>query len=255
MSPPTAKSGVPLSLVAPTSAAPSSAPKLPVLPRAQAVLLAWAAAGTRGFRTELSAVLAVALLVAVAGCGGEEPAVKPKPLRGAEPAGAAAPAADEGGNFINLGENPKWKPIRDLFRTYQKREIDGVANVTLNNTASFIEKPIIQQTAPEEVPGGTDEAALDLPDTCATKGDLESYKLIILLTGIPEPKAVFLGLDQNRCEVVRGDAIGNKGARVTAITQYKVIINVPGEEKDVEKSLVPPLKGFGESGDEESDVP
>lgn len=197
---------------------------------------------------------ALVLVVALAGCGGGGEAEKPKmPPRGPDPAPVAAVAEDE--NFILLGENPKWKPIRELFRTYQKREIDGVANVTLNNIASFIEKPIIQQTAPEEAAAGTDEGALDLPDTCATKGDLESYKLIILLTGIPEPKAVFLGQDQNRCEVVRGDAIGNKGARVTAITQYKVIINVPGEEKDIEKSLVPPLKGFGESDEEESDVP
>ncbi|MBI3178486.1 MAG: hypothetical protein HYZ27_02420, partial [Deltaproteobacteria bacterium] len=51
------------------------------------------------------------------------------------------------------------------------------------------------------------------------------------------------------------DAIGNKGARVTAITQYKVIIAVPGEEKAVERSLVPPLEGFGESEEGASDVP
>jgi hypothetical protein len=63
---------------------------------------------------------------------------------------------------------------------------------------------------------------------------------------------VFIGPDGNRCEVVRGDALGNRGARVAAITQYKVIIDVPGEEKTIERSLVPPLKGFGES-DEESD--
>ncbi len=202
-------------------------------------------------------LLAAALLMLLAGCGGEGGG-EPKQMapRGPEPAAAGAASVVEDGNFIVLGENPKWKPVRELFRTYQQREINGVANITLNNIASFIEKPIIQQTAPEEgAAGGTDEQALDLPDTCATKGDLDSYKLIILLTGIPEPKAVFLGTDQNRCEVVRGDAIGNKGARVAAITQYKVIIDVPGEEKSIERSLVPPLKGFGEADEEASDVP
>lgn len=205
----------------------------------------------------LAAAVWAILFVFQAGCGGggeggEKPKMAP---RGPEPAAAGPAPGAEDPNFIVLGENPKWKPIRDLFRTYQKREIDGVANVTLNNTASFIEKPIIQQAAPEEGAIGTDEGGVELPDTCATKGELDSYKLIILLTGIPEPKAVFVGQDQNRCEVVRGDAIGNKGARVTAITQYKVIIAVPGEEKAVERSLVPPLEGFGESDEEASDVP
>ncbi len=199
--------------------------------------------------------LIVALLAALMlACGGE-PAQKPQMApRGPEPAAEAAAPADDP-NFIILGENPKWKPIRELFKSYQGREIDGVANITLANASLFIEKPVIQQAGPEEAAMATDEeGAPDLPDTCATKGEIEAYKLIILLTGIPEPKAVFIGPDGNRCEVVRGDALGNRGARVAAITQYKVIIDVPGEEKTIERSLVPPLKGFGES-DEESDVP
>lgn len=214
-----------------------------------------AAAAARSRRTAPRwAVLLLTLAALAVACGGE-PAPKPQMApRGPDPAAeAAAPAEDP--NFIVLGENPKWKPIRTLFQAYQGREIDGVANVTLANTSLFIEKPVIQQAGPDEPVVATDEeGAPDLPDTCATKGDLDSYKLIILLTGIAEPKAVFIGPDANRCEVVRGDAIGNRGARVAAITQYKVIIDVPGEEKTIEKSLVPPLKGFGE-GDEDGDVP
>ncbi len=198
-------------------------------------------------------LLALVALLALA-CGGEPAQKPPMAPKGPEPAAQeAAPAEDP--NFLILVENPKGKPIRELFKAYQGREIDGVANVTLANTSLFIEKPVIQQAAPEDVGGASDEeGAPDLPDTCATKGDLDAYKLIILLTGIPEPKAVFIGPDANRCEVVRGDAIGNRGGRVVAITQYKVIIDVPGEDKTVERSLVPPLKGFGES-DEDSDVP
>lgn len=216
-------------------------------------IAATAALGARRVAALRWTLLAALASLALA-CGGESAPKPPMAPRGPEPA-AEAPAPAEDPNFIVLGENPKWKPIANLFKGYQGREIDGVANITLANTSLYIEKPVIQQAAPEEPVIGTDETgAPDLPDTCATKGDLDAYKLIILLTGIPEPKAVFIGPDGNRCEVVRGDALGNRGGRVAAITQYKVIIDVPGEEKTIEKSLVPPLKGFGES-EEDSDVP
>jgi hypothetical protein len=208
------------------------------------------------------ALLALAVLSQAACGGGGGGETKKPPPKNAEQALnqlAGGDAAKAGGGLVDgyvvLGENAKWRPIKGLFDHYTKEPIDGVVNWSLDNTTKVVEWPKVPEQAVVEENGGTDERPADLPDTCATKGPIERYTLFMIMTGVAQPKAVFTDPDGGRCDVVRGDALGNDGARVTAITQYKVIVSVPGKEKPLTLSLAPPIS-VGDPGAEElGDVP
>lgn len=211
-------------------------------------------------RLPLHLLLAFGLLAAA--CGSEPEKKPPAPAKAAEPAPGApgAPGAPAPGteNYTVLGENAKWKPVQELFEAYAKREIDGLTNFALNNITTFIEKPIIQEGSvddPAIVAGEPRKSPDDLPDTCATKAPLDRYALVILMTGIAQPKAVLTDATGDRCEVIRGDALGNEGGRVTAITQYKLIVSMPGKEKPVALSIAPPISVLDEQNPDDSDVP
>jgi len=203
------------------------------------------------------ALLALVLL-ALAACGGGGEAKKPPP-KNAEQAlnqlAGGGPAAADTAGWTVLGENPKWKPIKALFERYTKEPIDGVVNWSLDNTTKVVEWPKVPEQAVIDQPVGVDERPADLPDTCATKGPIERYVLFMIMTGVAQPKAVFTDPDGGRCDVVRGDALGNDGARVTAITQYKVILSVPGKEKPVTLSLAPPISVGDPGAEDVGDVP
>lgn len=206
-------------------------------------------------------LLAIAVLTQAA-CGGGGGESKKPPPKNAEQAlnqlaggdsGKGGGAGAEG--YVVLGENPKWKPIKGLFDRYTKEPIDGVVNWSLDNTTKVVEWPKVPEQAVIDQPVGVDERPADLPDTCATKGPIERYVLFMIMTGVAQPKAVFTDPDGGRCDVVRGDALGNDGARVTAITQYKVILSVPGKEKPVTLSLAPPISVGDPGAEDMGDVP
>ncbi len=202
--------------------------------------------------------------LAMSGCGDDPPKHdEKKPAAGApapgapgapgDPAAAAVPGAE---NYIVLGENKSWRPLKPLFEAYAAREIAGHTDFSLANLTQFIEKPIsASQTCPPDKPDCDKSelvekpAEIELDDTCATKAPLERYSLIILMSGIPTPKALLTDGTGIQCEVIRGDGLGNEGGRVTAITQYKLIVNQPGKEKPVVLSIAPPISVDDESGE------
>ena len=189
-------------------------------------------------RRPIAALVLVTFLAACGG-GGEKKAEeeKPKPKKKVE-----APVEGEGtavDGWIVLGENAKWKPIQPLFETYTKREVTGLHNPMRSNLVNFVERPIIDRP----VEGTDDVAGTDEPPpppTPATKYKLPNMTLIVLVTGVAQPKAVLLDQDGNQLVVVRGDRLGAEGGVVKAITQYELQVSVPGEP-DVVKSLKPPL--------------
>ncbi len=219
--------------------------------------------GWNGWRSRLSRTAIASLLLVTASCGSDPPkhdAKKPAAGAMAAPGAPGAPdpaAPPTEGNYIVLGENAKWKPISPLYEAYHKRSVEGITNFTLNNMTSFIDKPIIQEATVDGtgkvIEVGKDPIELD--DTCATKAPLERYQLIVLMTGIAHPKAVFTDATGDRCEVIPGDGIGNEGGRITAITQYKVIVTVPGKEKAVVLSIAPPISVLDDQDNAEGDVP
>lgn len=207
-------------------------------------------------------VVLVAFAVTAVGCGGSPPKPEEKKPGAAPPPGApgapdpAAPPTE--GNYIVMGENAKWKPIATLYEAYHKAPVEGVTDFALKNLHTYIVKPVIQETSVDDSGKVIDpktKEEIELDDTCATKAPLERYQLIVLLSGIAQPKAVFTDAQSDRCEVIRGDGLGNEGGRVTAITQYKVIISMPGKEKPVVLSIAPPISVLDDQEGAEGDVP
>ncbi len=184
---------------------------------------------------------ALVLLAFLAACGGSAPEKKPAADERPKPK-APAPEPAEGGasidGWIVLGENPKWKPIKPLFETYAKREVTGLHNPMRSNLTAFVEKPVPTATrAEDEV---VEKPKEKLEDTPFTRVKLTTLTLIVLVTGIAQPKAVLLDGEGNQLVVMRGDHLGSEGGVVKAITQYELQVSVPGGP-DVVKSLKPPL--------------
>ncbi len=215
----------------------------------------------------LTAVLAGLLLTACG--GGEEPKRPPMPLPSSSIAVEAPAAGAEDADWVTLGENPKWKPIALQFEAYTKREAAAISNPMLSNVTDFLVRPVV-----ETPQGGTDQADCDpaTDPTCVkavakcdpkTDPDCEEvpplqrdpvtrYQLIMLVTGLPVPKAVVIDAQGDQYDLVRGDALGSEGGRVTAILQYKMLVTVPGKAKPVEISIAPPLTRVEEKAEEQS---
>lgn len=212
----------------------------------------------------------LACVALLAACGGKEPE-KPKMPAPSPSTPEPAPGAATAGDWIVLGENPKWKPIAPLFEAYTKREAAAIANPMLNNLSDpdFLKRPTIAtpKPLPDCPPDNPDCVTKPVPH-CDPKTDpdcaeapplerdpLSAYQLIMLETGVPVPKAVVVDGKGEQYDVVRGDALGNEGGRVTAILQYKILVSVPGKLRPVEVSIAPPLTPVDQKAEEQNQAP
>jgi hypothetical protein len=205
-------------------------------------------------------LVAVAVPACVAcGGGGGDAAHKPASVGAAAPAGekkAEETAPYDTERWIALGENPKWKPIQPLFQQYALREAPAMSDPMFGKLAEFVRKPAINQLAVAATgPGADGPEKVAVPTSPLTAEPLAQYQLIILMTGIPQPKAVVVDLSGTKFTVVRGDAIGSEGGRVHQILQYKMVVAVPGEPKPVEITIQPPLTEVEQAiGDEKAEL-
>lgn len=202
----------------------------------------------RPLRTPLLPVISLALAaLMLLGCG-EEKRNKRPPARGP----AAAPKGPDPvlQNFELLGENPQWVPIQQLFEAYNRARIEELANPMQSNLVTFVEKPIIEKKPRQEgdsrpelpQPKGEDEVVNKAAEHDVRRMfPLVEYKLIILMTGTARPKAVVIAPNDKRLELMRGDPIGKEGGRVRAVTQFSMLVAMPGKTVPVEISLRPPL--------------
>ncbi|MSP92403.1 MAG: hypothetical protein EXR79_11480 [Myxococcales bacterium] len=201
----------------------------------------------------------VSLAAVVTACGGggggdneHSKAPPPPPPAAAGPVEAAALVNLE--KWVVLGANPKWKPIEALFTDYASRDAPTMTDPMLSNfvdrlTRKTVDRPLgVAQDSPGSE--GTD-LLTPVAATPLTSRKLETYQLIILMTGIAQPKAVVLDGGGQRYEIVRGDAIGSEGGRVQQILQYRMIVQVPGVPKPVEVSIQPPLTALERGMEEE----
>lgn len=216
-----------------------------------------AVARAPGWRRRAGAGCLVAVSLAACGGGGGE---GPKPQMGPAPAAAKtdappAPLVDPE-RYIVLGENPKWKPIASLFEQYVQRDIHGITSPMLSNLVQFVDKPVIEEKGTAEPLPGAVEPGTGVAYDCDVKNALTEqalgeYKLIILVTGIAQPKAVVVNRKGERLDVVPGDAIGLECGRVQKILQYRMLVTVPGKPKPIELSIAPPLSEIeGEAVDD-----
>ena len=199
-----------------------------------------------------------AMALALVACGKEPD--KPKSMwPGGDPAPKKAEEAaknPEDELYTVLGENPKWKPIAPLFESYAKQPIEGIADPMLPGLVRFVERPIIDEH-PEvdtaENAKATEEAKTEEEADLRTVADLDQYKLVILVTGVAQAKAVVVDRAGHKITLVRGDPLGKEGGRVEAILQYKMLVSVPGKAKPVEISIAPPMSELeSEAGQEDS---
>ena len=198
-------------------------------------------------RTQRQSLVAV-LLAAVwlVACGGSKPPEdneRPKPKRPpAPPPEAAAEGAGElVGGWIVLGENPKWKPVKPLMEAYAKLEIGALHNPMRPTLVDFVERPMAPER-PIDAPVATTTSPTSCvdPKNPATTATLTNYTLFMLVTGVAQPKAVLAMRTGEQISVVRGDRLGSECGVVQAITQYELVVSIPGEPERV-MSLEPPL--------------
>ncbi len=196
--------------------------------------------------------LALAATMTLTACGSDGGGNRRPPPRGAPP--PPPPEKDlvlE--NWELLGENPRWVPIHDMFTRYEKAKIEELANPLQPNLVTFVPKPIIDRK-PKVIDDGRGQAIVTDADSEKTEIDktdprrqwtLDRFQLIILMTGTANPIAVVVDPKDNRFELRRGDPIGNEGGRVRAITQYAMLVAIPGKTKPHVISLRPPLAKLG----------
>lgn len=206
-------------------------------------------------RVRLFRLFLLSVLGMLTACGSsakppEEEAAKPKkPKAAAEAAEGGAEGVVDG--WLVLGENPKWKPIKPLFEAYAQREVTGLHNPTRANLVDFVEKPIIEGPIGGEPQPGPKAEPVNCqdPQKPQTLVRLGSLTLIMLVTGIAQPKAVVVDQDGKQMTLVPGDHVGTECGVVSAITQYELRISVPGEP-EVVRSLAPPINPVEELDNE-----
>ena len=192
--------------------------------------------------TTLLMLLALATAVSACGGGGAKrggippaPPVEEKPVED--------PTKDK---FETLGENPKWIPLREMFAGFKEQKIENLANPLLTNHVVFVEPPPLPERnkKKDEVPvsplerGGFDR---NKDKDKRAIAPLKQYKLVMLLTGTANPKAVVIGPQGRRFVLRRNDPLGSEGGRVRAILQYEMLVSVPNEKRPRKVSIEPPL--------------
>ena len=196
--------------------------------------------------TAQTVLLTVLLTTSVSACGddGGSRHAKPPPVAAVEVKESVAdPTQDD---FVTLGENPKWMPLKEMFDRYKKQKIENLANPLLTNHVIFVEPPPLPERKKEgfDVPvsplerGGFDR---NRDKDKRTVAPLESYKLVMLMTGTANPKAVVIGPQGRKFILQRNDPLGSEKGRVRAILQYKMLVSVPNEAKARSVSIEPPL--------------
>lgn len=193
----------------------------------------------------LTLVLLTAVAFVASACGGG--GNRPRPP--APPAAAEAEAVTEDptkDDYETLGENPKWVPLKTMFDGYKAQKIENLANPLLTNHVVFIEPPPLPERKKEdtEVPVSPLERGAHDRNKDKDKravAPLESYKLVMLMTGTATPKAVVIGPQGRRFIMQRNDPLGAEGGRIRAILQYKMLVSMPNEKKPRVVSIEPPL--------------
>ncbi|MEY3011613.1 MAG: hypothetical protein RIT45_348 [Pseudomonadota bacterium] len=204
-------------------------------------------------------LLVVALLASVmlVGCDDDKPRRRPAEGPPPEPTGPD-PVLEK---WDLLGENPRYKPLSELYTRYAEAKVDDLANPMLPNLVLFTPRPIIEKRDEDDpmnkgcgVPGkpacSIIEEEDDKPVDPRARRPLADYKVIMLMTGTARPKALVTDSLGGRFTLERGDPLGQEGGRVKAILQYKMLVGVPGQADPYVFSLEPPLSELASEGEE-----
>jgi len=167
----------------------------------------------------------MAVCVSLVACGGAKTSelLSAEPVRNqpaAAPAAAPIPVSTEAGD--------RFKAIQHFFFAYRDSPVETQINVFRSNLAAFAPAVEIE----EEV-----ESVENAPVTPLQVYDVDSYKLVLIMSGTAEPKALVYDPQDKGYIITVGDMIGNRGGRVVSITGSEVRIEEPGFAPNV-KSLM-----------------
>lgn len=115
--------------------------------------------------------------------------------------------------------NPKYAILKPYFKEYLKRPAEADVNVFKANLAAFA--PIVEI---EEEP----ESAQEEPKTPLEYYDADSYKLVLIMSGTAQAKAMLTDPQGKSYIVQVGTKIGNRGGKVASISSTEMRIEEPG---------------------------
>jgi len=159
-------------------------------------------------------ILLASFLVLASACGmpkdiysTDKNALQQQPPPAPPPPEAAGPA------------NPKYAILKPYFKEYLKRPADADVNVFKANLAAFA--PIVEI---EEEPETTQEEA----KTPLEFFDVDSYKLVLIMSGTAQAKAMLTDPQGKSFIVQVGTKIGNRAGKVASISSTEMRIEEPG---------------------------
>jgi type IV pilus assembly protein PilP len=184
-----------------------------------------------------SFLLLVAPAFALAACGPDRKpsdAVKPTPPKAPTVAPAPAPGGPVPGAPVPGAEGPQGDPrfamLKPYFHQYLKRPLDAKTNVFKSNLAQFaprVEIEVDEQKAEEE------------PKTPLEYHDVDSYRLVLIMSGTAISKALLVDPKGKSFIVTVGTKVGNRGGKVAAISATEVRIEEPARPPVVKALELP----------------
>ncbi len=172
-------------------------------------------------------VLLASLVLVVASCG------SPRDIYSTDKnalEAAAPPVAPPKAPAAPLG-NPKYAILKPYFKEFLKRPAEADINVFKANLAVFA--PIVEI---EAEPESTQEE----PRTPLEYYDSDSYRLVLIMSGTAQAKAMLIDPQGKSFIVQVGTKIGNRSGKIASISATELRIEEPGHPvivKALESSL------------------
>lgn len=195
---------------------------------------------------------AVVVLLAVAGCGkvttdlGERQGPSQENVKaltdprtrqltrqpGAENAPAPVAEGQTAAGTAAVGANPRAALLRPYFLQSLQKPVEGKVDPFRSNLARFA--PYVEISTEEA------EAEGEEPKTPLEFFDVDSYRLVLIMSATAQAKALVVDPKGKSYVVQAGTRIGNRQGKVVSITATEVRIEEPGRPPVI-KSLEPPV--------------
>lgn len=182
-------------------------------------------------KTIFPILLVSAVLMA---CGGKPASNMPPPgVPGAAPAAGGIPGGPAPAEGVESTDaNPRFTILKPYFKDFLRRPLDSKVNVFRTNLDRFT--PTVEIDAdPEQAEVG--------PKTPLEYYDTASYRLVLIMSGTAQAKALVIDPRDKAYIVQVGTLIGNRNGKVTSISATALTIDEPGYPPVV-KTLESPLE-------------
>jgi len=183
-----------------------------------------------------SFLLVVAPAVALAACGPDrKPSDSVKPTPPKPPAAAPALAPAPGAPVPVPGAegpqgDPRFAMLKPYFHQYLKRPLDAKTNIFKSNLAQFAPRVEIEVD---------EEKAEEEPRTPLEYHDVDSYRLVLIMSGTAISKALLVDPKGKSFIATVGTKVGNRGGKVAAISATEVRIEEPARPPVVKALELP----------------